>query len=339
MSVPDIPRTLGAILVGGLFASVLAGMVNLQTVLYYRSYKKDPLPVKFLIFTVWVLDNLHTGFIWGGLWFCLIQNYSVADSVDSIPWCIALTVIITALVTFLVHCFFAHRIFLLSKRNWFMTLPILALTLLPAASVSTWEMLRYRSFDAFRLHARWIFTLGLSVSSVVDILITCSLVYLFQKNRTEAGRLNHVLDKLIVYGLETGSLTCLGTIVAMLLWVITPHNLIFLGLYVVIGKLYANSLLVTLNTRKNIQLNPSRCSCEHTGPILYLEPRTPKSPGHGQDGPSKKIPAELQITVRTQTNVHALRWLQLLEPATVAEVVRDLFHLAATSRLSMNSRR
>ncbi|KAJ7631644.1 hypothetical protein DFH06DRAFT_1223714 [Mycena polygramma] len=304
---PDIPRTVGALLVGGLFASLLAGIVNLQAVLYYRSYKtRDPVLIKLLVLGVWLLDNLHTGLIWGGLWDYLIQNYAVPDRVDSIPSCIALTVVITAIVTFLVHCFFAHRIFLLSKRDWFMTLPVLALTLLRlvAASVSTWKMLHYRSFDLFRQHARWIWTLGLAVSSAVDILIAGLLVYLFQKNRTGSGRFNHVLDKLILYGLETGSLTCLGTIIAMLLWVTPPDNLIFLGVHVVIGKLYSNSLLVTLNTRKNIQPRPRTCTCnEQRTPVLYLEPRTQKVSGQYLDGPSKAH-ADLEINVETQTNVH-----------------------------------
>ncbi|KAJ7146427.1 hypothetical protein C8R44DRAFT_757427 [Mycena epipterygia] len=309
MSTPNIPRTLGALLIGGLFASLLSGVVNLQAMLYSRSYKKDPPRVKSLVFFVWLLDTLHTGFIWGGLWYSLIEYYGERNKVDWIPWCIAITVILTALLTFLVHCFFAHRIFLLSKRNWFMTLPVLALTLLRlvAASVSTWEMLHYHSFALFRLHARWIFTLGLSVSSAVDILITVLLVYLFQSNKTETGRLNHVIDKLIVYGLETGSLTCIGTIVSMLCWVITPQILVFLGLHFVIGKLYANSLLVTLNTRKHIHPDRSTCSCtDQRSPVVFLEPRTQKAlAGRYMDGPSTtgKIPTDLQINVQTQTNV------------------------------------
>ncbi|KAJ6520559.1 hypothetical protein C8R45DRAFT_1205500 [Mycena sanguinolenta] len=319
---PDIPQTLGALLIGGLFATLFAGVVNLQTVFYWRTYQKDPLPLRTLIFAVWALDNLHTSFIWAGLWDCLISNYGLHDKVDSIPWCIALTVIITALVTFLVHCFFAHRIFLLSKKNWFMTLPILALTLLRlvAASVSTWEIyvhlsppsafpsylsrLHYRSFNMFRLKARWIFTLGLSVSSAVDILITGLLVYMFRKNRTGTGRLNRTLDKLILYGLETGSLTCLGTIVTMLLWVITPKNLIFLGLHVVIAKLYANSLLVTLNTRNHIHDSRFNASSDKDhAPVIFLEPHVSKGHGNFSDGPSDKVPQELQINVQTQTNV------------------------------------
>ncbi|KAJ7440181.1 hypothetical protein FB451DRAFT_1415351 [Mycena latifolia] len=323
MSEQDIPATLGALLIGGLFASLfvsslplwtdyldrrntfrLGGMVNLQTTLYYGSYKSDPLRIKFLVLSVWLLDNLHTGLIWGGLWFGLVQNYGEYGRIDTIPWCIALTVILTALITFLVHCFFAHRIFLLSKKNWLMTSPVLFLALvrLAAASASTWQMLRYHSFNLFRTHApsRWVFSLGLIVSSAVDILIAGFLVHLFRSNRTEAGRFNDIIDKLIQYGLETGSLTCFGTIVTMLCWVIAPKKLIFFGLHVVIGKLYANSLLVTLNARKKMRLVGTTCLCEQRTPVVFLESRTPKSAGPSAKSPTFK---DLQINVHTQTNV------------------------------------
>ncbi|KAJ6541659.1 hypothetical protein B0H19DRAFT_1268627 [Mycena capillaripes] len=124
MSVPDIRTTFGALLLGGLFTSVLAGISNLQAAIYYRAYGKDPTRVKGLVFGVWLLDNVHTAFIWGGLWYYFIGNYGQPDKIDYIPWCMALTVILTALITVLVHCFLLHRIFLLSNRNWYMTVPV-----------------------------------------------------------------------------------------------------------------------------------------------------------------------------------------------------------------------
>ncbi|KAJ7207506.1 hypothetical protein GGX14DRAFT_116601 [Mycena pura] len=211
----SLPSTLGALLLGGLFASVLGGMVNLQGMLYYRSYKKDPSSIKLLVFAVWLLDNLHTGFIWGALWIALINRNGDTDT-DPIPWCIALTLIITAVVTFLVQCFFAHRVYLISRRNLFMTVPVLALTLLRlvASCISTWKMLHNLSYHLFRVHALWVFTLGLAVSSVVDILLTSLLVYLFRTNRTETGHLNQTIDTLILYGVEAGSITwCIPTFV------------------------------------------------------------------------------------------------------------------------------
>ncbi|KAJ6601036.1 hypothetical protein DFH09DRAFT_1126555 [Mycena vulgaris] len=303
MSVPDIPTTMGALLIGGFFATMLSGIVTLQTLLYYTTYKSDTTGVKFLVFGVWGLDTLHTAFIWAAMWEFLIGNYGDTAKIDFIPWSIALTVILTAIVTFFIHCFFAHRIFLLSKRNWLMASPvvILALVRLCAASVSTWEMFHYQSFQMFVLHAYWIFTLGLSVSSAVDIIITAFLCQLFQSSRpSETGsNINYVITKLMLYAFETGSLTCIGTIVSMICWVAMSHNLIFLGLHFVIGKLYANSLLVTLNTRENIRRARSTSSGER-GAVLFLETRPGKSsqPGYFA-GQSSKGPTELQISVQT----------------------------------------
>ncbi|KAJ7631631.1 hypothetical protein DFH06DRAFT_1303680 [Mycena polygramma] len=176
-----------------------------------------------------------------------------------------------------------------------MTVPVVRIALtsfrLACATVTTSRMFDYQSFTLLKLHARWIFTLGLAVSSAVDILIAGLLVYLFRSSRTEEGRLNHILDKLILYGLESGSLTCVGTILSMFCWVLIPQNLIFLGLYVVIGKLYSNSLFITLNTRKSIFPRQTECSCDARKPVLLMERRSL---------PSVKFPTELRIDVQTQ---------------------------------------
>jgi hypothetical protein len=103
------------------------------------------------------------------------------------------------------------------------------------------------------IRTQWVFTLGLSMSSVADILITVSLFGLLQTSRTDAESINAIIDSLILYTFETGSLTCAGTIVDMACWVSMKSNLIFLGIHFVIGKLYANSLLVTLNTRRGLR--------------------------------------------------------------------------------------
>ncbi|KAF7302371.1 hypothetical protein HMN09_00870700 [Mycena chlorophos] len=303
--VAPLPETLGAILLGGLLASVFGGAVNLQSLLYYREYKEDPLTIKAMISVIWLLDNIHTAFIWGTLWVKLINNNGQPEKIDHIPWFLPvslwrrifpreftpdaffmqLTVTITALITVITHCFFAHRIYRLSKRSLLMVVPVLLLTVarLVSACVTTAKMFIYPSFLAFQHHAQGIFTLGLALSATLDVLITGLLVYLFGKNRKGSQAMNNILDRLILYGVEAGSLTCLGTILCMLLWLIQPHNLIFLGVYAIIGKLYANSLLATLNTRKSMRHNRSRTpSNDHKGSrkldVVYLDRRPAQQP-------------------------------------------------------------
>ncbi|PPR03478.1 hypothetical protein CVT26_007884 [Gymnopilus dilepis] len=293
MASVDIARSFGALLVGGLFASLLSGFVMVQTYLYYKMYPSDLKQLKTLVFSIWFLDTCHTAFIWSALWSYLIDNYGDANDIDIIHWNVAarLTIVMTAILTFLVHFFFAHRIFMLSKKNYYITTPIvlLACLRLVSACVTTAEMFHFGTFSGFRdaikvrdapssqtYHpadiGKWIFTTGLALSTAVDILITGSLFILLHTSRTGAAKilpsLNAVIDALIMYAFETGFLTCAGTVISMICWLVMPSNLIFMGLHFVIGKLYATSLLVTLNMRENIRRGRSGSSKEFGAPVI-----------------------------------------------------------------------
>jgi len=261
----DIPKTFGALLIGGLFASLLSGFVIIQVVVYFKLYPSDRTRLKSLVLIIWFLDTCHTICIWISLWGYLIDDYGNAPGIDNIHWSLALSVLFPAILTCFVHVFFAQRIFMLSKRNYILTAPIviLAILRLASASVTTGFMLHLHTFTRFKQDVRFIFTTGLALSTAVDVMITASLFVLLQTSRTGAATLDAVIDALIRYTFETASLTCAGTIASMLCWCIIPNNLIFMGLHFVIGKLYANSLLVTLNTRETIRRARSQGSGEH----------------------------------------------------------------------------
>lgn len=277
----DIAKTFGALLLGGLFASLLSGFVVVQVVVYFKLYLDDGPLLKSLVLVVWLLDTSHTTCIWLSLWDYLIVDYGNIDAIDNIVRSLAMSVLITALLTVFVHMFFARRIFLLSKRNYFLTMPIviLAILRLVSASSTTAYMLKLGTFATFKHDVRWVFTTGLALSTIVDILITSSLCFLLQTSRTGIDKSNAVIDSLIMYSFETGALTCAGTIASMLCWITLPNNLIFMGLHFVIGKLYANSLLVTLNsrefTRNKIRRGRSNGSGDH-GAVHVIDPRRQK---------------------------------------------------------------
>ncbi|KAF8167236.1 hypothetical protein B0H34DRAFT_6932 [Crassisporium funariophilum] len=247
--------TYGALLLGALAASGLSGVFTVQCVLYFKIFPLDRTALKGLVVFVWLLDLLHTALVWSAIWGYFISNFGASRYVDHIPSSIALSVILTATLTFVTHCLFAHRIHCMSERNVYITFPIMLLASgrLAAASVSGGEMIHLRSYTIFRRDFLWLFTTGLGLSSAVDILITLSLFLLLKKSRKQSVKLHGVLDSLILYTFEIGSLTCAATIASLLCWVILDDSLIFLGLHFVIGKLYANSLVATLNARQELR--------------------------------------------------------------------------------------
>ncbi|KAJ8699893.1 hypothetical protein PTI98_002970 [Pleurotus ostreatus] len=281
----DIPKTVGALLAGGLVATAFTGVITVQSYNYYKSYRGDAMRVRLLVAFVWLLDFCHTLFVSLSLWHYLVLHYGDTSMVDSVPWSLAMTIAFTllqAILTFLVHCFFVHRIFKLSVGKWIIAVPLAALAFsrLCFACLTTYQLIKLDSLDIFTHRFHWSFTLGLALSSILDILITGSLCYYLSNSRNPSSSLNLVIDVLILYAFENGALTTAATIVSMICWLIMPHNLIFMGLHFIISKFYANSLLATLNTRKRLRGTGRTDSNSHAIPVVLTEDFTSQPRGN-----------------------------------------------------------
>ncbi|KAI0292078.1 hypothetical protein B0F90DRAFT_1772820 [Multifurca ochricompacta] len=253
-------ETLGAILLGCILSTALSGITTVQTFLYFRLYPKDALRIKLMVRVL--LDFTHTGLICAATWDYLILNFGNKAIADTIP----IAKPDTNDVLYFPSSFFSHRVFRLSKNNWYITAPLVVLSFgrLGAALVSTTEMGRLKSFHAFVHDYGYIFTLGLSLACTLDILITATI-------RTGFHEMDHIIDTIMLYTFNNGALTCATTVVSLICWVTMPGNLIFLGLHFAISKLYANSLLATLNSRRSLREHRSKNSGdgENTLPVLF----------------------------------------------------------------------
>lgn len=270
-----VENTYGALLLGAFLACCMSGIVTVQTFLYLKLYPKDSARTKFMVGAVWLLDTLHTCLIMASIWNYLIPHFGDIPRVDFIPWTIAVSIAVTAILTIIVHCFLARRIYRLTMNDLRITAPILILAVLRlcSACATTSEMIRLKSFREFSHHFRWLFTLGLALSCSVDVLITVTLWHKLRTSRTGSLGMDNIIDSLILYTFENGSLTCAGTILSMIFWLTMSYNRLFLGLHFIIAKLYANSLLATLNTRKTLsesrmQTTPSG---DHVLPVIFPE--------------------------------------------------------------------
>ncbi|KIM64150.1 hypothetical protein SCLCIDRAFT_23747 [Scleroderma citrinum Foug A] len=243
----DVPATFGALLIGAFIATALSGVVTTQVLLYMKLFPIDEASTKAIVAAVWTLDTGHTCLVLASIWIYFIQFYGESTRIDEIPKTLAITIQLTAILTFIVHCFYSRRIHKVSRGDWRITLPILifAFLRLCSATLCTAEMIHTKTFTSFRANFRWLFTLGLALSCLVDILISVFLTYALQSNRRASTSLDHVINSVILYTLETGSLTGAATVISMIFWLVMPYNLIFMGMHFVISKLYANSLLAT----------------------------------------------------------------------------------------------
>jgi len=301
----DLPRTYGALLAGGLVATGFSGVVTVQCLAYFRNYGKDPLKIKLLVTAVWILDFCHTIFVGVTLWDHLIENFGNQTRIDFVPWSMALTIAFTAVLTFLVHCFFVHRIFKLSLNNYYIAVPLalLASSRLAFACLTTVKLITLRSLALFVDQYTWSFTAGLGLSSLLDVLVTGFLCYLLMSGRKSNPHLNHVLDSLMLYAFENGSLTCASTVVSMVCWLTMPTNLIFMGLHFVISKLYASSLLATLNTRNTLKEKHTSRSQPNSNPPVPVALHTDSCTSCGSNKRFSKYEGTQTSSMMMQINI------------------------------------
>ncbi|KAF8346229.1 hypothetical protein F5887DRAFT_963311 [Amanita rubescens] len=255
-SVGNVADTLGALLVGSFAAAAFTGITTVQIFFYFKLYPSDKIGLKCLAFLIWFLDLGHTILIGRTVWAGLIKHFGIMAKAKALPWSLALTIIDTTILTIIVHCFFVYRIHILTNQNYFISVPLalLALSRLVFAGLATYQMITLKLLQAFVKKYTWTFTMDLVISAVMDIIITVSLCYLLRRSQKRLpSSLSHVLDSLILYTFETGALTCFATSIVLIYWLAIPTNLVFMSLYFVIIKLYANSLLATLNSRRDLQ--------------------------------------------------------------------------------------
>ncbi|KAG2144661.1 uncharacterized protein EDB93DRAFT_1288948 [Suillus bovinus] len=306
----SVPATYGAILVGGFVAAALSGIVTVQSFIYIKLYPTDLAWRKAVVAAIWLLDSVHTALVCASIWIYLIQNFGDASKINDIPDTVAMTIALTAILTFIVHCFFAHRIHKLSHSDWRITGPILVFAFLRlcSASVTTAEMIHLKTFTEFKLEFRWVFTLGLALSSLVDILIAVFLCHSLRSNRKASSSMDYVINSVILYTLENNSLTSAATVISMVCWLVMPTNLIFMGLHFVISKLYANSLLATLNARKQLRQERAQRGLSAELPLAFpgLTPSSRFRQNHDcsrMDAVAAKLEINVEKTVEYEVDV------------------------------------
>ncbi|KAJ7246875.1 hypothetical protein B0H12DRAFT_1125619 [Mycena haematopus] len=246
------------VLFGGAVALMLSGVAAVQCIIFFRLYSDESGFKTAIVSVVWTLDTAQSAFIMASLFDYFVAHFGDVTFTEIIPWSIALTILVTAMQTCVVHLFYAQKIYRSSRKNWWLTglIVCLASLRLLVAIVATAEMLKLKRWEAFsKPYPRLLFTSGLSLSAGTDLIITICLCYYLRKIRklSSSSVMKSVLDTLTIYTLENGLITCLTTIGSLTFWLVLPASGLSLSLHFVIGKLYPNSLLLLLNTRKDLR--------------------------------------------------------------------------------------
>ncbi|EAU86310.1 hypothetical protein CC1G_08034 [Coprinopsis cinerea okayama7 len=295
LSFPSVHETLGAALIGFCLACAVFGIFTTQVFIYYRQFYQDKKAYKILCYgtPAWkspnllylqkltenarILEFIDQIFIGYAVYYYSISNYGkvLVLFTEDIVWPLIAQVIVGNLVGTLVKCCFALRVWRFSHRNMLITGPIFVLILVQAGCAIAYCV---RSFQLNKLlfasRLRVVASVALGSGMATDAFIAVALCLLLHRLRTGFSSSDSLINTLIVYAVNTGALTGFISFVTLLVYNVFPNSFYFMTFYFLLGKLYAISLLCTLNTRRSIRGKGTD----------QAEPPTVNTSGHRHNG-------------------------------------------------------
>ncbi|KAL5533629.1 hypothetical protein ACEPAG_89 [Sanghuangporus baumii] len=262
-SFPKLDAYVGALLIGSYFAIALYGLTVQQTFRYYRMYRTDSNSTKIMAGLVWLLDSAHSALICHTCYYYLVSNYfsplSLLDGVWSMQISITLTLqshtcssqcVSTKVGVKPLDEVSAHTDeFQVTKKLWVsIAIATISLICLGFAIATTVMTIRETSFVKFERFT-WLVCTTLGLNTISDVIITGSLGLYLQSRRTGFEKTNVIIDKLLLYVVNTGILNIAYDIAVLICAALMKDNLIFIGMFFLGSKLYSNSLLAVLNSR------------------------------------------------------------------------------------------
>ncbi|KAJ7045925.1 hypothetical protein C8F04DRAFT_1066721 [Mycena alexandri] len=248
----DVALLTGPLVLGYMWSYCLYGILIVQVYMYSEAYPRDRAGIKAVVWGMFILETVFTLFITIAAWNQYGLGWGDTDTLVIIDWAWEPLPALNGVLAGIAQSFYIWRIWSLTKQLW---VPIIiGLVVLAQVTVAFYYgivvSIEGRGVDKlFALTPE--ITFWLTSTAAADLFITLSLLWIFfrQKQRSNFARTSGIINRLIRYSVETGAITSLGAIVEVTLWLTSHQWNIHFIFFLVLGKLYSNMLLATLNAR------------------------------------------------------------------------------------------
>ncbi|KAI0359979.1 hypothetical protein OH77DRAFT_1517545 [Trametes cingulata] len=249
--------TLGMTLVGLAVTASLFGVSTAQMVWYYKHYPHDRRFLKMLVALVWSFDAFHLVLYSATMWIYLVFK-QVEAGPTLLPWESNVQLLCNACAIVTIQAFYAYRIWTLSQNRYLAALLVtfvlgdfgLAFALF-VKSIMTDTVQDYIGLSNFDIALS-------SFTAFTDVLLSGTLVVLLAMSRTGSAGANRLINKLVLYTINTGLLTSLCAVLSLIAVALLPTTSIYVMFYYVGTRLYSVSLLATLNARESLRIQAER---------------------------------------------------------------------------------
>ncbi|KAG1780345.1 hypothetical protein EV702DRAFT_1178093 [Suillus placidus] len=290
-------NTFGAFLIGVVVSATSSQshkVTCVQTWYYFSRYFSDPWYTKLLVGAIFLSDSIHQALITHTVYTYLVTDFGNVSDLEKLVWSLSVEVLFNGFTGFMVQSFLTMRVYQLSNKNVIATASVLSFVIAEFVIVVTYvaKAVKLTTF----IQVPQLKPLSMSVNAVAaagDVLITIFLCTFLQQSRTGFQRSDTLINKLMLFTINTGLLTSVCAVMSLISITMWPDTFIYVAFYFCLGRLYCNSLLATLNARKGIR----RDSCDEP---MSLSLHGARRPINSPIGSSRMgMPNDLSIKIDT----------------------------------------
>ncbi|KAI3621063.1 hypothetical protein WG66_003252 [Moniliophthora roreri] len=265
---PTVAEIYGPMFIGTFLSTILYGVVVVQTFIYFQMCKRDYLWMRCFIVYLFVAETVSTGLFFGMMYEPLLLNFGNPEVLVKSPLRSSYIFVSSSenlpILSLHLHQY-SVPVLISTPAQWFMAWRIKVITGSKIIAVSIFGLSlasltggiwtgiavgftpEFQRFGEFKYAP----SLWLVTTTVADIMIASSLVYL--KHKTRFSATNDQIDRIIRLTVQTGTITAVAALADA---VGNPENVnqshptIFFIWDLSLSKLYTNSVLSSLNARR-----------------------------------------------------------------------------------------
>ncbi|KAJ7182488.1 hypothetical protein C8R43DRAFT_6088 [Mycena crocata] len=252
----DAATAVGPVFIANILNWMLMGTLIMQVYTYYQKFRTDRMFIRILVYALLVVDITQTIMLTHHGWWALVAIWGRPDQLDVLTWSAAMMPLMCGIVSIMVQFFYAWRIWTLTKNKYVHGVAVLimlgsltqGLGAIIGAIVSRENPTQS---TLIKMHSEFEVWWGGSLAT--DALITICMTYVLSqhKSRTTWKRSETMLTTLINRVVQTGAITVLCASVGVGLYLRFEHTTYHFVPAYILGKLYTNSLMLTLNLRRS----------------------------------------------------------------------------------------
>ncbi|PIL32345.1 hypothetical protein GSI_05591 [Ganoderma sinense ZZ0214-1] len=271
--ISSVTGTFGGVFISAYISVFLYGLFVHQAFKYFRSYGADARWLKGLVVVALVLEtavsalHIHLTYVIQlcfihpllvlpplNSYFYFLENYGNPLAFLEDVWSINIFSTFSACIMINCQSFYAVRILLVGPTRY-KYLPVVASVLLMAGAMGISISITVVGFSGLDINNfQTLLTLILAYNAVAscgDVVLTGSMIYVLHSCRTGLRRTDNMINRLIMYAVSTGLLTTIFNILsAVLTHTLGINNWAWLGTMMIAERLYSNSLMAALNSRR-----------------------------------------------------------------------------------------